>query len=449
MLARADVQALLQRHPRSVVAGGVRRAVDARRSAMLDGLTDRDEIDVDDVSRAIEDWTRPALRTVINATGILLHTNLGRAPLPRAAVERLAAVCGTYSNLEMNLTNGKRGSRMDLVRDVLLERTGAEAALVVNNNAAAVYLALRTLAAGREVIVSRGELVEIGGSFRVPDVMAASGAVLREVGTTNRTRLSDYERAIGPETALILKVHRSNFELVGFTEETSLKELAPLARQHRLPLVMDMGSATLLDRPPAPVRACSIAKVLADGPDLVCFSGDKLLGGPQAGIILGSQQVVGRLASDPMARALRVDKMTLAALEACLCAYRGGDEGARTIPVVGMLLAGPDELRARAERLLALIRERTRGVEAEVIASAAQVGGGSLPLVDFPSFAVALRPADGKVEALAERLRTGEPAVLGRLQQDRLLLDVRTLLDDEQVGALSDALTRSIPPAGA
>jgi len=319
---------------------------------------------------------------------------------------------------------------------------------VVNNNAAAVYLILRALAAGREVLVSRGELVEIGGSFRIPDVMAASGARLREVGTTNRTRLADYERAIGPETGLILKVHRSNFELVGFTEETPLADLAGLARQHRLPLVLDLGAATLLEQPPEPVRPYVVASVLKAGPDLVCFSGDKLLGGPQAGIILGAEQLVGRLARDPMARALRVDKLTLAALEACLSAYRGGDPGARSIPVVDMLMASGDELRARAERLCGMIRERACGLQAEVIPSQAQVGGGSLPLVQWPSFAVALRPAGLGLEEMAERLRLGEPAVLGRLQQDRLVLDVRTLVSDTQLSALAERVAEVIAGAG-
>ena len=440
VLGQADVQLLLNEHTRVLLAGGVRRAIEARRVDLLAGATQLTAIEAGDVERAILIWTRSTLRTVINATGIMLHTNLGRAPMPESALERIADVCGGYSNLEMNLATGKRGSRMDLVRSVLLELTGAEAALVVNNNAAAVYLALRTLAAGREVVVSRGELVEIGGSFRVPDVMAASGSILREVGTTNRTRLADYERAIGPETGLILKVHRSNFEIVGFTEDAPLDKLAVLAREHRLPLVMDMGSGTLLERPPKEVGGYRVRDVLEQGPDLVCFSGDKLLGGPQAGILLGSAQLVDRLAADPMARALRVDKLTLAALEACLNLYRGGDQGARRIPVVEMLLSAPADLRDRAERLAEMIRKGVIAVSVEVVSSEAQVGGGSLPLSAFGSFAVAVSPRDKDVVTLTERLRAGRPAVLGRVVQDRLLLDVRTLLGDEQLSILVKAL---------
>ncbi len=449
VMAREDVQALLAEQPRNLVLGGARRAIADRRAALLAGRSQRTAIGAADVQAAIDRWTRPRLRTVINATGVMLHTNLGRAPLPPVALERMGRVCTTYSNLEFDLDSGRRGQRLALVRDILCELTGAEAALVVNNNAGAVYLGLRALAAGRQVLVSRGELVEIGGSFRVPDVMAASGAELCEVGTTNRTRLADYERAIGPETGLILKVNRSNFALVGFTEETPVEQLAELARRAGLTFMLDMGSACLLERPPAQMQGYRPRAALEAGADLICFSGDKLLGGPQAGIVLGAERLVAQLARDPMARALRVDKMTLAALEACLDAYRGGDEAARALPVVAMMLAEPDALRRRAERLQAALAERLPGWSLAVEASEAQVGGGSLPLLNWPSFAVALQPPAGGCAALAERLRSGEPAVLGRLQHERLLLDVRCLLGDDQLAPLADAVARAAAaPAG-
>ncbi len=447
VMARQDVQALLAEQPRNLVLGGARRAIADRRAALLAGRSQRTDIGAADVQTAIDRWTRPRLRTVINASGVMLHTNLGRAPLPPEVLERMARVCTSYSNLELDLASGRRGQRMALVRDILCELTGAEAALVVNNNAGAVYLGLRALAAGRQVLVSRGELVEIGGSFRVPDVMAASGAELCEVGTTNRTRLADYERAIGPETGLILKVNRSNFALVGFTEETPVEQLAELARRAGLPLMLDMGSACLLERPPAQMHGYRPRAALEAGADLVCFSGDKLLGGPQAGVVLGAERLVAQLARDPMARALRVDKMTLAALEACLAVYRGGDEAARVLPVVAMMLAEPDALRRRAERLRAALAERLPDWSLAVEASEAQVGGGSLPLLAWPSSAVALQPPAGGCAALAERLRSGEPAVLGRLQHERLLLDVRCLLGDEQLEALADAVARAAAAA--
>jgi len=450
VLARQDVLALLQRHPRALVVEAVRRAVEVRRRALQAGGAVAGELDGAAVAAALADWTRPALRSVLNASGVLLHTNLGRAPLSAAAVARLAETVAGYSNLEMDLTSGERGSRMDAVRALLLERTGAEAGLVVNNNAAAVYLALRSLAAGREVIVSRGELVEIGGSFRVPDVMAASGARLVEVGTTNKTRLQDYAQAVGPETALLLKVHRSNFEIVGFTEEVDTAALAGLARARGVPFLFDMGTASLLDDlPPALAGVPTVAAALAAGPDLLCFSGDKLLGGPQCGVLLGRRELVQRLAKDPMARALRVGKLTLAALAATLDAYRGGPEGARAIPLVAMLLASPEELARRAEALREAISSacRARGVAAEVVPTEAQVGGGSLPLLVLPSFAVALSGYAGGATELAARLRAGEPAVLARVQEGRVLLDVRCLVPEAAQGDLATALARALAEA--
>ena len=354
------------------------------------------------------------LRRVLNATGVLVHTNLGRAPLPAAAVEAALAAASGYSNLEYDLAEGARGSRQDHLAPLLRRLTGAEASLVVNNNAAAVLLALAALAEGREVLVSRGELIEIGDGFRIPDVLARSGARLREVGTTNRTRASDYEKAVGPETALILRVHQSNFRVVGFSELPRVEELAAVARRAGLPLVDDLGSGALVEIEGEPTVAAS----LAAGADLVCFSGDKLLGGPQAGIVCGRADLVERLRRHPLQRALRADKLTLGALEGTLRLYLDPERAAREIPVLRMLAEPSEVVRARAERLAAA----TGGAVEETVA---RVGGGALPLAELPSFACAVE------EGLAELLRAGEPPVVAVVRDGRCLLDCRTLTDAE------------------
>jgi L-seryl-tRNA(Ser) seleniumtransferase len=348
---------------------------------------------------------------VINATGVIAHTNLGRAPLAEGALERVNEVARGYSNLEYDLSEGARGSRQSHMAGLIPRLTGAEAALVVNNNAAAVMLALAALAEGREVLVSRGELIEIGDGFRIPDVLVRSGARLREVGTTNRTRAADYEAAIGPDTALLLRVHQSNFRVVGFTEQPTLAELAQVAHSHDLPLVDDLGSGALVDLGDEPTARSS----LAAGADLVCFSGDKLLGGPQAGIVVGRADLVERLRRHPLQRALRADKLTLAALEGTLTlALDSPDE----IPALRMLREPGNAVRARAERLAA-------EVGGEVEETVARAGGGALPLAELPSYACAVE------EDLAEPLRLGSPPVVGILRDGRLLLDCRTLTDAE------------------
>jgi L-seryl-tRNA(Ser) seleniumtransferase len=353
----------------------------------------------------------PRLRRVINATGVIVHTNLGRAPLAAAALDQVVDAARGYSNLEYDLDAGGRGSRQSHVTDLVSRLTGAEAALVVNNNAAAVMLALAALAEGREVLVSRGELIEIGDGFRIPDVLTRSGARLNEVGTTNRTRAADYENAIGPDTAVLLRVHQSNFRVVGFTEQPQLAELAELAHAHELVLVDDLGSGALVDVGDEPTARAS----LAAGADLVCFSGDKLLGGPQAGMIVGRADLVERLRRHPLQRALRADKLTLAALEGTLrLALDAPDE----IPVLRMLRESPGAVRARAERLAAAIG-------GEVEETVARAGGGALPLAELPSYACAVE------ERLGERLRRGTPPVVGILRDGRLLLDCRTLTDAE------------------
>jgi L-seryl-tRNA(Ser) seleniumtransferase len=394
-------------------------AVDAAR-AVIDRARDeiRAGLDPGDLAARLRDELgdarRPRLRRVLNATGVVVHTNLGRAPLAEEALSRVVEAGRGYSNLEFDLGDGARGSRQDHVVAILHRLTGAESALVVNNNAGAVLLALAALAEGRDVVVSRGELIEIGDGFRIPDVLGRSGARLVEVGTTNRTRAGDYEGAIGPETALLLRVHQSNFRVVGFEERPRLEEVAAVAQRHRLPLVDDLGSGAV-----AAVEAEPTAREsLTAGADLFCFSGDKLLGGPQAGIVVGRAELVGRLRRHPLQRALRADKLTLAALEGTLGLYLEPERVRREVPVLRMLFEPVETVRARAERLAEL-------ASGSVEETVGRVGGGALPLTELPSFACAVE------EELAAPLRAAEPPVIGVVRDGRLLLDCRTLSDDE------------------
>jgi L-seryl-tRNA(Ser) seleniumtransferase len=409
LLAHELLREHVQSRGRPLVLAAARAALARAREEILAGYEPGDI--VARVVYELDARSRPALRRVLNATGVVVHTNLGRAPLADAALERVREVAAGYSNLEYDLEAGTRGSRQDHVADVLRELTGAEAALVVNNNAAAVLLALAALAEGREVLVSRGELVEIGDGFRIPDVLARSGAHLVEVGTTNRTRLADYERAVTERTAMLLRVHQSNFRIVGFTEQPRVRDLARLAERRGLVLVDDLGSGAFVPLGDEPTAGASVEA----GAHVVTFSGDKLLGGPQAGIAVGRADLLERMRRHPLQRALRADKLTLAALEGTLAAYRAGS---RDLPVLRMLEEPPETVRARAERLAGL----TRGSVERTIARS---GGGALPTAEIPSFACAL-----EVE-LAEPLRRGEPPVIGIVRDDRLLLDCRTLADAE------------------
>jgi L-seryl-tRNA(Ser) seleniumtransferase len=412
--------------PRPLLVSAARSALARAREELQAGAEPGDLVERVESELAAARGAR--LRRAINATGVIIHTNLGRSPLAREALERVDAVAGGYSNLEYDLGEGGRGSRQDHAAPILRRLTDAEAALVVNNNAAAVLLALAALAEGREVLVSRGELIEIGDGFRIPDVLARSGARLREVGTTNRTRAGDYDRAIGPETALLLRVHQSNFRVVGFTEQPRLADLVRVARAHGLPLVDDLGSGALFansslllgDEPTA-------RESLEAGADLVCFSGDKLLGGPQAGIIVGRAELVERLRRHPLQRALRADKLTLAALEATLALYLDPELAAREVPVLRMLAEPLETVRARAQRLASL-------VGGDVEPTVGRVGGGALPLTELPSFACAVE------EELASRLRETEPPVIGVVRDGRCLLDCRTIADDE-VDEVANAVT--------
>lgn len=425
LLVRPSLLARVAGQPRPVVVAAAREAVARVRARLLAGedvaLTDAD------FEAALTDVAGPRLRPVINATGVVLHTNLGRAPLAVAAVERIAQVARGYANLELDLDNGERGSRYEPVVGLLRSLTGAEAALVVNNCAAAVVLALSALASGMEAIVSRGELVEIGGGFRVPDVMRQSGATLVEVGTTNRTRLRDYEAALTERTGVLVKVHRSNFAIVGFSEEASVRELAGLAAGRGVPLMVDLGSGALVPLHGEGLsQEPTVASVVSAGADVVAFSGDKLLGGPQAGILVGRRAVIDRLAAHPLNRALRVDKLTVAALEATLALYRDGvaDEA---VPTRAMIQARPEVLEARARRLAGLLS--AAGLRCRLVRAEGKVGGGSMPLAVLPSWAVALE--GGRAEAWLARLRAGAPPVIGRIEDDEVWLDVRCVADGE------------------
>ena len=423
-----ELSALCDCYGEKAVTDGIRFCIDALRRDITSGRRE-DLPSRDDLLRSIEAQIRaaamPAFRYVINGTGIILHTNLGRACLSEKAAQAAADHARRYSNLEYDLTTGKRGSRYSHVAGILCRLTGAESALVVNNNAAAVLLILSALTQGGEVPVSRGELVEIGGSFRVPEIMEACGAQLKEVGATNKTHLSDYAQAIGPETKALMKVHTSNYRIVGFSETPALADLVELGHAHNLPVLEDLGSGCLVDPANYGIHGePSVRDSLKAGIDVVSFSGDKLLGGPQAGIILGRKKYIDILKKHPLTRAMRVDKMTLAALEATLSSYENGR--LTEIPVLNMLSVPLDTLKAKAERLVGLLQGS--GIPASVVPVQGQVGGGSVPNQSLPSFAAALT---GNVISLEEKLRLGMYPIIGRIHNNTYLLDVRTLWEED------------------
>ena len=437
LLRRPGLAAL----PAVPAAEAVRQELDELRQGMLAGEI-QEVPEAEELERRILDRAHrnamPSLRGVINGTGVALHTNLGRACLSEEAARAAYDVARSYSTLEYDVEKGARGLRYTHVEPLLCRLTGAEAAMVVNNNAAAVLLILSALAAGGEVITSRGELVEIGGSFRVPDIMEACGCRLREVGTTNRTHLSDYEKAIGEETKALLKVHTSNFRVVGFTESVPLADLTALAHERGLPMVEDLGSGSLVDLETFGIHGePTVQASVRAGVDIVSFSGDKLLGGPQAGIILGSREWIAKLRRHPLTRAMRVDKMTLAALEATLRSYADGT-AMEQVPVLRMLGTEPEQLRGRAEMLCDMLTKA--GVQAEVVPEQDQVGGGSVPTQLLPTWAVAVTPTCGTLESLERALRRRERPIVGRIAHDRYLLDVRTL-NQEDFAAIAAAVT--------
>jgi L-seryl-tRNA(Ser) seleniumtransferase len=406
-----------------VLAGGepgdVERAARVRLAILLDGT----------------------LRPVVNATGVIVHTNLGRAPLARAAREAASESASGYANLEYDVAEGERGSRQVHIEPLLTRITGAQAAMAVNNCAGAVLLACAALAGGREVVVSRGQLVEIGGSFRIPEVAQQSGARLVEVGTTNRTRIADYERALGPDTGAILRAHQSNFRTLGFVEEVQIEELCALGRERGVAVIDDVGSGVLADGIPELADEPAVRRSVAAGASLVCFSGDKLLGGPQAGLLCGSAEAVAACRDHPLARALRIDKLSVAALAATLRLYLDPAEAVREIPVLRMLGAVESDLLARAERMRALLSEG--GVAAEVIQASAKVGGGALPLLELEGPVCAVDPGGVGLDELARRMRAGEPPVIGRAREGWLLLDPRTL-EDEDADVAANAVARAL-----
>jgi L-seryl-tRNA(Ser) seleniumtransferase len=437
LLESAGVRSLLEQHPRRVVLDAVRSAVDAARNQGSAQKTEQQW--VASIASVVRSLSQPSLRRVINATGVVLHTNLGRAPLAGSAVQAMAHIAAGFSNLEYDIETGERGSRYSHCVGLLRQLTGAEDALVVNNCAAAMVLTLNALAQKKEVLVSRGELVEIGGSFRIPDIMARSGAKLVEVGTTNRTHDDDYRRAITPRTAAIVKVHRSNFAMEGFTSDVSVDRLAFIAAEHGLPVIHDLGSGLMLSLNEYGLTGEPTASMaLESGASLVLMSGDKLLGGPQAGIILGAANLIAKLRRNPFARAMRVDKLTLSALEATLRLYLEPARALKEIPVLAMLTAPVKEIESRAASVAA--RLRASGIEAKVVESSASVGGGAFPTAAIPSRSIVLsrNPQDAE-----RKLRLGEPAVIGRISEGNLLLDLRSVLPSED-DLLADAIMKLI-----
>ena len=423
-----------ERHPRAAIAAAARSALDATRAKLTSGESRAVGVDAlaAEVVAALDAESAPAIRTVINATGVVLHTNLGRAPLHEDAARAAYEAARGYLNLELDLATGKRTSRQGSVRAGLTAITGAESATAVNNCAAATVIALRAVAAGKEVVVSRGQLVEIGGSFRIPDVMAVSGATLREVGTTNITRLSDYERAITPNTAALMRVHASNYRVRGYTKSVELSELVELGRKHNLTVIDDAGSGQAIDLTPfglpgEPLVSASIAA----GADLVLFSGDKLLGGPQCGVLAGTAELIQRIECDPLMRAFRLDKMTLAALEATLRLYRDPATALREVPTLRMLTTPLAVLKQRCEAFAEWLRA-IPGITVGVREDVAFVGGGSLPDVGVPTAVLAVSAERISESELATRLRTGAPAVVGRVQDGRVLLDLRCVFERQE-----------------
>ena len=453
ILSRSEITDLLKVHPRTVVLEAIRKGLNTFRENLL-RREDASSVEESLFSfehlyplflREIDLQVQPRLRRVINATGVVIHTNLGRAPLHPSALQHVIDVARRYSNLEYDLQVGERGTRYSHVEESLCRLSGAESALVVNNNAAAVLLALNTFAEGKEAIVSRGELVEIGGAFRIPDVMKRSGALLKEVGTTNRTHLRDYQKAIGPETALLLKVHTSNFRVMGFTSDVSLEELVALGRGQNVPVMNDLGSGCFVDLSRYGLeKEPTVQEAVKTGVDVVTFSGDKLLGGPQAGIILGKKRFLDPIKSNPLTRALRIDKLTLAALESTLLLYLDEKKAIKEIPTLRMLTLDPLHLKRRGRRLL---KKLTDGADKEVNLSLREdishVGGGALPLQELPTIVLAIKPLHLSVNDLEKKLRLGEPPIISRISKDELILDMRTIFEDE-VPLLADSIREAI-----
>jgi len=428
---------ILPNYPRSLVLKAVHQVLEGIRNAIKSGHGFEEPLDLDRVSHLVTEklaiLNQPSLKPLINATGVVVHTNLGRSILPERVLAKFKPLAGGYSNLEYDLQRGERGSRYSHVEGILKELTGAEAGTVVNNNAAAVLVALDTLARGREVVVSRGQLVEIGGSFRIPEVMKRGGARMVEVGTTNKTHLRDYEEAIGPDTALLLKVHKSNYHLIGFTEDVDTAELVTLAHRHNIAVMEDLGSGCFVDFSKyGLVKEPTVQEVLGQGVDLVTFSGDKLLGGPQAGILLGRKHLVEAIRKNQLSRALRIDKLTLLALEETLRIYREESTAVKEIPTLQMILAPYAQLKNNARRLRRMVGKLdTRNFSLQLADGTSKVGGGALPLLVIPTCLVALVPGRLSANTMEQKLRDYDPPIISRVEKDQVLLDVRTVQESE------------------
>ncbi len=439
LLDLVSQKAFAENIPHTVVVNSIRSVIESRRQQILannpaighDSMSDPQMIEA--VKQSVHQAMTPNLRRTINATGIVVHTNLGRSLLATEVIDHLVTIAGHYSNLEYDLVAGHRGSRYSSVDDLICEISGAEAALAVNNNAGAVLLSLDTLARDKEVIVSRGELVEIGGSFRVPDVMAKSGSLLKEVGTTNRTHLRDYASAIGPQSGLLLKVHTSNYSVVGFTAEVSLPQLVNLGAEHQLPVMEDLGSGTFIDFSKyGLLKEPTVQESVNAGADVITFSGDKLLGGPQAGIIVGKKKIIDTIKNNPMTRALRIDKLTLTALEGTLRLYRDEERATRLIPTLRMIMLPLAEIQNRArgfaDRLKQIGGPR---LHVQLLKRASKTGGGALPLMELPTLCIGLQVDGLSPNTLEKMMRTNDPPIIGRIEDDLFVMDPRTIQEDE------------------
>jgi L-seryl-tRNA(Ser) seleniumtransferase len=435
LLEEPDFEKLLSGNSRKYLIKVIRGLLADKREEILSGHEPELELPIlwREIEMRLKTRNEYHLRRVINGTGVVVHTNLGRSLLASQAMDQILRTAKYYSNLEFDLETGQRGSRYSHVEDLLIELTGAEAALVVNNNAAAVLLALDTLAKGKEVVVSRGQLVEIGGSFRIPEVMTRSGAILREVGTTNKTHLRDYEAILTDQTALLLKVHTSNYRIVGFTAEVPLEDLVALGRRHSLPVMEDLGSGSLIEISRFGLeKEPTVVEVVRAGADVITFSGDKLLGGPQAGIIVGRKNYLQALRSNPLNRALRIDKLTLAALEATLKLYRNEEQALKEIPTLAQLSIPPRKLYERAQGLFRLLNKNPQaGLIIEIIPTTSQVGGGALPLTFMKSYALAFSSETESISKMEKKFRSFSPPIIGRVEKERFLLDVRTLQKED------------------
>jgi L-seryl-tRNA(Ser) seleniumtransferase len=433
----------LKTHPRPLVIKAVRDVLQIKRESLIKGVNSgpvSDSLSSDtilsEIERTLKDISAFRLRPLINATGIIIHTNLGRSILDECVIRNMEGIARRYSNLEYDIEKGERGKRHAHLEEILSTLTGSESSVVVNNNAAAVLLVLNTMASGKEVIVSRGELIEIGGSFRIPEVMERSGAILREVGTTNKTHLKDYEGAVNERTALLLKVHTSNYRILGFTSDVSLQDMVILGQRKGIPVMNDLGSGCLIDLKKYGIYGePTVKEVLKSGVDIVTFSGDKLLGGPQAGIILGKEVYIERIRKNPLARAVRIDKLTLSAMEATLREYLDEDRAIENIPTIRMLAQPLGDIKRRAKKIERVLKTFLGSqFKVDVMQDSSQAGGGSLPMLNLPTFVVAISPVDGSrftVNNLGERLRKGNPPVIARIKDDAMIFDTRTIQDEE------------------